>query len=418
MKVLFYLRTSKSNNEYATIYVRITVNGVRVNVESTNIKIRKKDFDYDRMRIKGRSNTVDSQNRTLDSKQAKLVTIYNDLEAKQIRTSGQQIKSIYLGEENKHFTFLEVKEKYLDYLKKCIRQNEDDEDVNKVSQGTFNAYNFRLKNFEYFLTIKKKDKTDITQINGATLRLFEDHLIMDKNCNSVYIAKNKQAVRTCINWAFDRGLIYVNPLGSTKIHCKQEIDTRCISNEELELLERFNFDNLLIQKLKKARSNNDRKKIVNQCKALELVRDMYVFGCHTGMAYIDIKKFSFDEVEEIDNRLVHVKKRKKSKSESNKPIVKVAYRIIRKYQELGYNRFPITSNQRLNHQLHNLQRELGIDDTLTFHSSRKKQSDLCTNTYFMSDEATMNVMGHKNKRELDTYRKVSVKRVLHEYPDV
>jgi len=419
MKVLFCLRTSKSNPDYGTIYVRITANGQRVSIQSTDIKIRKNDFDRNKGRLKGRSIVVESYNRKLDQIQSELVTIANDFETKKIKFSGQQIKDAYLNDSEKALTFVELKNKFLEHLEKC--QIEEDNDIKnnegKVSIGTFKTYRFRLYNFERFLIVTKRDKIFSEQVGEDILTFFEDYMSIEKDCGHVYIAKNKQAVRTCLNWGHKRKFIKHNPLASVRIVCKQELNTECITEEELETIYNFDFNEWF---LKKSRNQfgSKLKNLVRNRIAMEEVRDIYAFSCYSAMSYIELKRFKFDDITIQENRHVVERKRKKSKSTFFVPLISNAMFIINKFKAKGLLEFHIKSNQNVNKQLKNVFHTIGIDCNLSFHSGRKKQADLCTNVYNMSDEATMRVMGHMSKKMLDSYRKVSSKRVLSEYPDL
>lgn len=47
---------------------------------------------------------------------------------------------------------------------------------------------------------------------------------------------------------------------------------------------------------------------------MEAIRDLFIFGCYTGMAYSDIQRFRYDtDVVESDNRFFIEGKRKKNK---------------------------------------------------------------------------------------------------------
>lgn len=419
MKVLFCLRTSKSSPDYATVYVRLTANGQRVNIQSTDVKICKKDFDYNKGRIKGRSATIEAYNRKFDQIQSELVAIANDFETKKIKFSAQQIKGAYLNDTEKALTFLELKAKFIEHLEKC--QVLDDEIAKrhsgKVSIGTFKTYRFRLHNFERFLIATKRDKIFGEQVGEDILTLFEDYMSIEKNCGHVYIAKNKQAVRTCLNWAHKRKLIKQNPLSNIVIYCRQELNTDSIRDEDLEKLCEFDFNQWFLQKSRNL-TGSKFKNLLLKKQAMEDTRDIYVFSCHTGMAYIEMKKFKFDEVSLHDNRYAIEKNRKKSDTTFFIPLISKSLSIIDIFKKRGFEKFPIKSNQNVNKQLTNVFFTVGIDCNLSFHSARKKQADLCTNVYNMSNEATIKVVGHSSTKMLDAYRKVSNKRVLSEYPDL
>jgi site-specific recombinase XerD len=416
MKVLFHLRTVKTNDNYGIIYCRITVNGERLNLCSTNIRVHKSDFDRKAGRIKPKTNTAQSNNRILDSMQAKLNTIFNDLEAKNVRTNAQHIKKVYHGELRTNYTFLEISQMFLEEIKKV--SDRSTQSKQKYSVGTYKAYRHRLHNFERFLFAKKLDKINSEEVKKPILTRFKTFLTLDNDNSEVYAGKNLQAVRTCINWAFENGFILTNPLVGVKIMVERKTDTTRISKEEMVIMESFNFDVWFENRLSSLPPSQV-KAIQRKRESLEKVRDIYLFSCYTGLAYTDIKAFESSWLVYEEGRLCMKGNRNKTGTSFFVPLISKAITLIKKYSidgELDGSKFPVTSNQRMNQQLKTLCHEIGIEKNLWFHTSRKTFTDTLINEYKMTATATIGATGHKNERELNAYCRLRPQRVLAEFP--
>jgi integrase len=66
---------------------------------------------------------------------------------------------------------------------------------------------------------------------------------------------------------------------------------------------------------------------------LELVRDVFVFQCYTGLAYIDIFQLRRDEIKKgVDGELWIISARQKTGTTTNIPLLPKAIEIIEKYK--------------------------------------------------------------------------------------
>src|SRR5690606_8975500 len=87
---------------------------------------------------------------------------------------------------------------------------------------------------------------------------------------------------------------------------------------------------------------------------LNVVRDMFVFCCYTGLSYIDVRKLHPDNIiKHIDGSLWIRSVRTKTKSRLGIPLLPTALAILEKYQEHPKIRngdcvIPVLSNQKSN----------------------------------------------------------------------
>ena len=80
---------------------------------------------------------------------------------------------------------------------------------------------------------------------------------------------------------------------------------------------------------------------------LELVRDIFVFSCFTGLAYIDVANLKPEHIVTLDSKEWIMTRRQKTKVESNVLLLEVPKSIIAKYEGQTAREdmlFPILSN--------------------------------------------------------------------------
>lgn len=109
---------------------------------------------------------------------------------------------------------------------------------------------------------------------------------------------------------------------------------------------------------------------------IAVVRDLFVFCCYTGLAYIDVMNLTPDHIiKGIDDRDWIKTSRQKTNIPVNIPILPKGLNIFEKYNgNVRANSrgtlFPIISNQKVNSYLKEIADLCGIKKNLTFHIAR------------------------------------------------
>ena len=90
------------------------------------------------------------------------------------------------------------------------------------------------------------------------------------------------------------------------------------------------------------------------CERLTLVKDIFIFSCYTGLAYIDVKGLKKDHIAiGIDGEKWIFKNRQKTDTKSKIPVLPIAQEIILKYANhpnclIEDSVLPILTNQKMN----------------------------------------------------------------------
>ena len=161
-------------------------------------------------------------------------------------------------------------------------------------------------------------------------------------------------------------------------------------------------------------------------KRLEEVRDVFLFQCFTGIAYIDAVNLTNDNIIEdgFGQKWIQLT-RQKSSVQANIPLLDVPLSILKKYGRSGNDRLlPIQSNQKMNEYLKEIATVCGINKRLTTHCGRHTFGTIML-TKGVSIESVSKMLGHTNITTTQIYAKVlnqkistEVNKVRHEFDDM
>ncbi len=150
---------------------------------------------------------------------------------------------------------------------------------------------------------------------------------------------------------------------------------------------------------------------------LNQVKDIFLFSCFTGLAYIDVKKLTKNNITiGIDGEKWIYTNRQKTDTRSNIPLLPMAEEIIAKYKEhpqcLNEGKLlPVLSNQKMNAYLKEMADVCGINKELTFHIARHTFATTVTLTNGVPIESVSKMLGHKNLRTTQHYAKILDRKV-------
>lgn len=146
---------------------------------------------------------------------------------------------------------------------------------------------------------------------------------------------------------------------------------------------------------------------------LELVRDIFLFSCFTGLAYIDVSNLTPDNIVSMDGNDWIMTRRQKTNIASNVLILDVPKQIISKYSHKTYREgklFPMLSNQKVNSYLKEIADICGIKKNLTFHLARHTFATLCLSKG-VPMESVSKMLGHTNIKTTQLYARITNKKI-------
>ena len=147
------------------------------------------------------------------------------------------------------------------------------------------------------------------EVSGQFIRDFDFWLKTEKKMQHNSALKHLKILKKIVRIALANGWIKKDPIFG--IHLKRyEVNIEFLSREELEVLINKTFS---IQRL-------------------EQVRDIFVFCCFTGLAFIDVLQLTKEHLIKDNNGALWIRKaRQKTHQMSNIPVLTPARKIIEKY---------------------------------------------------------------------------------------
>ena len=139
-----------------------------------------------------------------------------------------------------------------------------------------------------------------------------------------------------------------------------------------------------------------------------LARDLFLFGCWTGISFIDIKNLTTDNIVEMNGALWIVSKRQKTGVPFQVKLMDIPMQIIKRYEPFRKEKrlFNIGSLDMVNKRIKNIAKKCGIEKPVSFHLSRHSFAVMALN-YGMPIESVSKILGHTDIKTTQIYAKVT-----------
>lgn len=388
--VIFTARKTRTlNDPRVIIYVRITLNSQRVEM-STGLKIEANKWCEINKRAKGSTEQAKTINSCLGDINNNIYQVYSMLLGNGNAISVYDIKKHYLGNSEKRVTLMEIFDRFIAIRKDLVGI--------EYSHSTYKKYCTLKSHLLEFLNHQLNvEDVAIDDFKFSNLMDFEHFLRTDKGIANNAAVKYVKYFRTVIGFALNTEMIDKDPY--VKYNGKiRDVKRGYLSKDELNVLEAKVFSN----------------------PRLDMVKDIFVFCCYTGLAYVDIKMLTIDQISMgIDGEQWINTSRKKTGNDVNVPLLPAALRIIKKYnghpvREIDKKVLPVLSNQKMNAYLKEIGDICGINKTLTTHLARHTFATTITLTMGISMESVSKMLGHSDIRTTQIYAKVTNHKVLWE----
>lgn len=381
--VLFFLkRNAVKKDGTAPIVARITINGKKSHFNTKQF-ITENGWSVKLNRAKGRSDSAKKLNGILDEIKNALHNAYNELLKKDTVVTAEKVKNAFLGIGQEKFFLIELFEDCNRTLKKQIGINRSKATYQKaeVCKRHLSKY---IKT-EYGLT-----DIDLREVNHSFIVGFESFLNTQCKCNSNTSAKFLQKFRSVIIVALNNGQIRRDPFANYKISLKK-VDRGYLTDDELQRI--------------------INKEIKNE--RLARIRDIFIFSCYTGLAYIDIKNLKEENITTgFDGKLWIQTKRQKTDVKTSVPILDNAQVILDRYKDSPQSGLlPVPSNQKVNAYLKEIADICGISKNLTFHLARHSFATTITLSKGVPIETVSKMLGHTNIQTTQIYARITNEKI-------
>ncbi|MBX0332829.1 site-specific integrase [Pontibacter sp. HSC-14F20] len=380
--ILFYLKKPKNYlSGPVPVYLRVTVAGKRAEL-TTGRAIEPNKWNSAAGRALGTKEAVRSLNAYLENLQGKLYEAHRQLVNVGDPVTAESLKNKFLGKEKKGKMLVGIFKEH----NKRIEDLVGDE----FSASTLERYTTSLKHTQEFLAWKfGVNDIDIQKIDHAFITDYEHYLRSVRKCSNntavKYIKNFGKIIRICLA----NGWLSSSPFLNYKSRIRT-VERVFLSEEELQRIAEKEFSS----------------------ERLSQVRDIFLFSCFTGLAYVDVQKLRYTDIQKgVDGEQWVYKNRQKTDIPSRIPLLPTALRIINKYKQhpqcIHEGRvLPVPSNQKLNAYLKEIADLCGINKQLTFHAARHTFATTITLLNGVPMESVSKMLGHTNLRTTQHYAKI------------
>ena len=357
-KVLFYLKkNAPKKNGSVPVMCRITIDGTIAQF-SCKCDIHPDLWDIKSNRASGKSAVALETNRFLE-----------------------KVKNAFLGLEMRYETLLKV----------YARHNEDF--AKQVGAGlrcpsTYHKYCTVYKHLEEFIKTRYRvSDIALKELTPAFITDFDIFLRTEKQCcnNTVWIYM--MPLRRMITIAQNHGWIARDPFVDYSISA-ESTDRDYLTKDEIRRLLDLKF----------------------RRKSMELVRDLYVFCCFTGLSFTDMKNLAKDNLQtSFDGKLWIITKRQKTGVESNIMLLDIPKQIIEKYDGMANDNLllPVPTYITACKNIKKIIGLCGIEKEITWHTSRHTMATEICLTNGVPIETLSKMLGHTNIRTTQIYAKIT-----------
>lgn len=357
ISILFWQRKNDDADKKSSVICRITVNSERVEI-TTEVETENRKWNQKGQKVNGSSEEAYIANRLLNQLKNNINNTLADLNREEVLVTAKLLKYKLSGgdKNNKKYSLLNTYQSTM--------QNND------LAHGTLLGINSSYLNMKHYVNnILNTEDIFLNQVDYKFIKEFEEwgknsmckiSSRIKKKWKTGTIIKEMGILRKIMTEARNLGVVDHNPFMNYTIK-KEKAVHRFLTEEELEIIEEHIF-------------NEDEK-------VLEVIRDIFVFSCYTGLAYADLKELNSQHlVIDLNYGVCISKKRVKTSIDIYVPLLDKPKNILAKYKDDQGKLLPTIYNNGHNRYLDVIAKKCQINKKITTHVARHTAA-----TYFLNN---------------------------------
>ena len=382
--IQFVIRLPKQQkNDQATVFARISVNGRRCEI-SLKKKVNPQNWDEAKGKARGTKDEIRKLNEHIERVRTLIADGYHELVQQKKVVTVDAVKSLFIGADDNEITLIKLGEYHNTEMK------------DKLADGTMKNYYTTQKYIAKFLKDKyHRNDISLAELNYKFILDFETFLSKhqpkdhQKPLHNNGIMKHIERLCKMVNMAVTMDWLTKDPFAKYKQHF-DKVERFYLTKEELSAIEKKKFT----------------------IERLQVVKDLFLFSCYTGLAYIDTMNLTAGNiVKGIDGNDWLITSRQKTDTDVRIPLLPQAEELIKKYQDhpKAVNHgtlFPVISNQKTNAYLKEIADLCNINKAVTFHIARHTFATTVTLSNGVPIESVSKMLGHTTIRSTQVYAKV------------
>ena len=395
-RVLFFLKKTRLlKNGEASVCMRITVNGTRV---ENNIRksIDPALWSQAKETARGKSRRACDLNTYIEEARIKLYQIFCELEQQNRPVTAHLLQELFFGQEKPEEvrTLLGTMQEHNDQCRALVGT-----DYALITVRRYESCRRYLA--ELIRQRYGKEDLPLTEVNGELVRAFAFYLTTEKGCQQNTVIRYMKCLKKITNLACANDWMAKDPFLGIRFH-EKEVVREFLTMDELQTIYHKEFP----------------------LERLTLVRDVFIFAAFTGLAFIDVQQLAPEHIVRDNNGNLWIRKpRQKTKNMCNIPLLDIPQEILRKYADHPTCRkkgvlLPVPCNQKMNSYLKEIADICMIRKNLTTHCARHSYATSVCLANGVSLENVAKMLGHSNIKMTQHYARVLDSSILRDMMQV
>lgn len=395
-RVLFFLKKTRLlKNGEASVCMRITVNGTRV---ENNIRksIDPALWSQAKETARGKSRRACDLNTYIEEARIKLYQIFCELEQQNRPVTAHLLQELFFGQEKPEEvrTLLGTMQEHNDQCRALVGT-----DYALITVRRYESCRRYLA--ELIRQRYGKEDLPLTEVNGELVRAFAFYLKTEKGCQQNTVIRYMKCLKKITNLACANDWMAKGPFLGIRFH-EKEVVREFLTMDELQTIYHKEFP----------------------LERLTLVRDVFIFAAFTGLAFIDVQQLAPEHIVRDNNGNLWIRKpRQKTKNMCNIPLLDIPQEILRKYADHPTCRkkgvlLPVPCNQKMNSYLKEIADICMIRKNLTTHCARHSYATSVCLANGVSLENVAKMLGHSNIKMTQHYARVLDSSILRDMMQV
>jgi site-specific recombinase XerD len=386
-KVLLYLKKSDLDKSgKAPIMGRITVNR-SMSQFSCKSSCTPTLWNPRASRLNGKSGEAVETNAKLDKLLLAVSEAYDTLIGRKQPFDAEAVKNLFQGGMATQTTLLKLFDRHVESMRKRIG-------VDRSPRSLPNHIYTRRAVAEF---IKKKfNASDLAfgQLSEQFIRDFQDFILQDKGLAVDTLRHYLAILKKVCKMAYKEGHSDKHYFAYYKLPKQKESTPKALSREDFEKIRDLS--------------------IPERRRSHVITRDMFLFSCYTGTAYIDTISVAKDNLVKDDNGALWLKyKRGKNGQLARIKLLPEAIALIEKYRDDTRDTlFPMIHNGTIKRNMQGIRILAGIKGNLSYHMSRHSFASLITLEQGVPIETVSKMLGHSDIKTTQIYARVTPKKLF------
>ena len=337
MNFTYKLKEPKSEKETLIYFRSYFLNENKNFIYSTGEKIIPSEWDFENRQpndLNGRTKRAENH-RSIKKQLDRYSSFFTEIVNRYKNINEDLTLDILRQRFNEEFKKIQSKDDFFRIYDEFIEEKENDFSGNAISNSTLKRYKCNKTLLEDFEK-KTKHKLSLGKFDEKTFNKFLKFCVENREHSANTVHRNIGLLKTFLLWAFNKKYSFNNSFVNFKKPPKFRTDEIALNIEQVEKIYAHDF---------------------SEKKKYERIRDLFVFGCVTGMRFGNYSTISKNDVQGDFIRVIDLKSKSKNLAI---PLNNISKSILEKYE---YS-LPNISNQKMNEYIKEVFKELKFTDEI------------------------------------------------------